>query len=408
MKRIFLSQFVFFVMISLTCAQTPYYVPANGLQAWYSFSGNINDGSGNGNNGINYSAVLTPDRHGTANSAYNFNGTTSYILVSTPSFTFDAAGSFTYSLWMKKVAGTGPALMVGNSVADNFISLMGGGLSNFAFGTNKQALAWVWATCAHTLNVWDHYVGTYNAGVMNLYKNGVFQSTATYTYTGANAVNLPLYIGKDVTTEYFTGSLDDIGIWNRVLTSAEIQDLYNSCDLSVTTQPLNQTINLTDNATFNVATNYGVSTFQWQKAAGTVFQNLSNSTHYSGTNSAILHVINATFADNNSQFRCVVSSGVCLDTSDVAILTVNNNVGLPDYSEKTTFSVYPNPAGEYIIFQMEAENSDYAIIDPIGKTLQKGKLNERSVKIDINDLTPGAYLIQINGRTDLSFKFVKK
>ena len=45
-----------------------------GLVAYYPFSGNANDKSGNGNNGTVYGASLTTDRNGELNRAYSFNG----------------------------------------------------------------------------------------------------------------------------------------------------------------------------------------------------------------------------------------------------------------------------------------------------------------------------------------------
>src|SRR5439155_13591662 len=53
----------------------------NGLVAYYLFSGNANDVSGNGNNGTIYGASLAPDRFGTPNSAYAFDGSSSVIRV---------------------------------------------------------------------------------------------------------------------------------------------------------------------------------------------------------------------------------------------------------------------------------------------------------------------------------------
>ena len=46
----------------------------NGLVAYYPFSGNASDGSGNGMDGTTYGATLTTDRYGFPNSAYRFNG----------------------------------------------------------------------------------------------------------------------------------------------------------------------------------------------------------------------------------------------------------------------------------------------------------------------------------------------
>ncbi|MDP1746882.1 MAG: hypothetical protein Q8L90_15005, partial [Bacteroidota bacterium] len=54
------------------------------LVACYDFSGNANDGTGNGYNGTVVNATLTADRFGNPNSAYNFNGTASnYINIPT-------------------------------------------------------------------------------------------------------------------------------------------------------------------------------------------------------------------------------------------------------------------------------------------------------------------------------------
>ena len=59
-------------------AQVPSYVPTNGLVGYWPFSGNANDVSTNGNNGTNNGAILTADRFGNVNSAYDFDGN-SYI-----------------------------------------------------------------------------------------------------------------------------------------------------------------------------------------------------------------------------------------------------------------------------------------------------------------------------------------
>jgi len=50
----------------------------NGLVAYYPFNGNANDAVGT-NNGTVQGATLTTDRFGNPNSAYSFNGSSSYI-----------------------------------------------------------------------------------------------------------------------------------------------------------------------------------------------------------------------------------------------------------------------------------------------------------------------------------------
>ena len=51
-----------------------------GLAAYYPFTGNANDVSGNNNPSFN-NATLTTDRFGNPNSAYHFNGTNNYMQI---------------------------------------------------------------------------------------------------------------------------------------------------------------------------------------------------------------------------------------------------------------------------------------------------------------------------------------
>ena len=59
-----------------------------------------------------------------------------------------------------------------------------------------------------------------------MYLNGVLTSTDD------NALPLPfpdvnLYIGSRTSTAWFHGAIDDVGIWNRALTTEEIGELYS-------------------------------------------------------------------------------------------------------------------------------------------------------------------------------------
>ena len=119
-------------------------------------------------------------------------------------------------------------MMSGSGTANNFIWLFSGGAANNTFGTNKQQSAWIWANSPYAVNQWEHYVCMFINGVMRIYRNGVLEASATYSHTGALSTVLPFYIGKDIGTSYFNGSIDDVAIWNRSLTNCEIQKMYTS------------------------------------------------------------------------------------------------------------------------------------------------------------------------------------
>jgi hypothetical protein len=220
--------------VAITCAfsvfaQIPNYVPTNGLLAFWPFTGNTNDVTANANHLTNNGATLVADRNGVANAAYSFNGTGNYLEKTTPSFVFSPSGTFSISFWLNRPSTTGGvAMMSGSGTANNFIWLFSGNSNNNVFGTNKQQSAWIWANSPYSLNQWEHYVCMYINGVMRVYRNGVLEVSATYTHTGALATALPFYIGKDIGTSYFNGSIDDIAIWNRSLTNCEIQKMYTS------------------------------------------------------------------------------------------------------------------------------------------------------------------------------------
>jgi len=215
---------------SILFAQPPAYVPTEGLLAWWGME-NANDATTNGNTLTAYNLTATTDRFNNANAAYSFNGTSSYLTRTSIGQTFTQAGSFSVSIWIKKTSNSaGVAIMSGTTTSLNFIWLVQTNTTHAVFGTNKQQSAWFWtnATTNYVLNEWEHYVGVYTANTMTFYRNGVLQGTTTNTHTNVSQASLPIWIGRGVSGNYFNGSLDDIGIWNRALTPNEIAVLYQS------------------------------------------------------------------------------------------------------------------------------------------------------------------------------------
>src|SRR5258706_16077985 len=71
-----------------------------GLVAYYPFTGNANDASGNNNNPVFNNAALTTDRFGNSNSAYSFNGIDNYIRIpNNPSL--NPTNQITICAWFK-------------------------------------------------------------------------------------------------------------------------------------------------------------------------------------------------------------------------------------------------------------------------------------------------------------------
>jgi len=85
------------------------------------------------------------------------------------------------------------------------------------------------------LNKWTHIVGTYDgSGNLRMYINGTLNnSTASSTISTINASNKRFIIGSsDNTTgtgclNFYNGSIDDVRVYNRALSAAEVTALYN-------------------------------------------------------------------------------------------------------------------------------------------------------------------------------------
>jgi hypothetical protein len=401
-------------------------VPTNGLIAHYPFNGNAYDQSGNNYNGTVNGATLTTDRFSNVNSAYSFNGSSDYIQVDDASALRLSGTDYTISVWFNEtylVNTEHQALISKRNPYTPAANLDGWLLYIDVLTTPMGKVGIVPAgypnTCAYTadpitLNNWINVVEVYHSGtqIVETYMNGVLNNTTTGVLSPNNTTTLPLYIGSDKESNsyFFNGKIDDICIYNRALTQQEITDLYNGCQLSVSAQPTNQTININTNAQFVVSSSDPSATYQWQTDLGVGFQNLNSVGQYSGTTNDTLIVSNVTMSNNNQPFRCIISSGSCTDTSDVAVLTVNNNVGINETSQDKLFSVFPNPAQSVINVKADSKliGEVYTIYDNTGRIVLSGKLNAESTTIELGNLSGGIYMFSVGDNMNQSFKVIKE
>lgn len=91
--------------------------------------------------------------------------------------------------------------------------------------------------------------------------------------------------------------------------------------------------------------------------------------------------------------------------SDVYTQTINiTQVGLEN-EHINTINVYPNPTSDLIYFQYI--KSPFTIVDINGKTVLNGVLNPENSSINLKDLEPGLYFINILNSNQV-FKIVRK
>jgi hypothetical protein len=219
-------------LATLSFGQTPSYVSTTGLVGWWPFNGNAIDESANTNNGTVNGATLTIDRFGNTNQAYIFDGINDFInLPSGTSTTLNVIGNYSLSLWMKT-----NQTSYGSQVtfADNMVST-GGFLFNHRTPNNPNNLSYYtgngWNSTGCNLNndTWIHFVIVTNGNSLNIYRNGVlcFTNNNIVPCTSWNGPRM-FGVSSQGNIGFYTGILDDIALWNRVLAPCEISDLYHS------------------------------------------------------------------------------------------------------------------------------------------------------------------------------------
>lgn len=412
-----------------TNAQVPTYVPTSGLAAWYSFDGDANDDSGNNNNGTVNGATLATGKLGNANTAYLFNGTSNTISLVNPFLGGNQNTAFTFH-----------ALINSNSTnSDQKIwskTLFWGEIGFTITNLNEVRFAWAnsitgnkYSTIVSQTNViqqnqWYDIVVTYENSVGQIYLNGLpIVTNLIWTAQGGSILSTSQIeascnfaqdansskIGTYQSSSYFNGKIDEFGIWNRALNQQEITDLYNDCQLVLSTQPISQSISINNNVEFVVESSDPSATYQWQTDLGVGFQNLNNVGQYSGTTNDTLTVVNLTMSNNNQPFRCIVTSTItCSDTSDNAILTVLNNAGLNDVFQDNLLSIFPNPTQNVINIKVDSRivGSAYFICDNLGKSVKSGKIYSEEATIHLGDLESGIYFFIVGENINHSFKLV--
>ena len=230
-------------------------IQADKLVAYYTFTGNANDESGNGFDGVPMAGhiyfgagdppSLTTDRYGNANGAYHFdrggNIEVPYNAALNPE-------EMTITLWCKKSSseklktillalnrsnGYQLQVMSNNKIYSTFRCLDNG---QYVFNDDDSGTGYL------TNDEWTHVAVSYQDQEMRFYINGVL----TNTVGGVNGAIAPadgiaLSIGSDLPTGtyqesegdfyvgwggYFKGDIDDIRIYNQVLPAADVQAIF--------------------------------------------------------------------------------------------------------------------------------------------------------------------------------------
>ena len=235
---------------------------------------------------------------GQFNNAFNFNGTSQYLGIThstdntvTGLPIYNSANGYTICFWLK-----GPPVGTGGNANDRYVFAEGSTASanpllcfqtrNASVAADTNKLDVIIRTSGNTAilnhkksiavvfdNTWHHVAWTDDQGTAKLYVDGNLDATSfNYTYTSGALTMNTTAIGaliRATTAGFSTNTVDEVALWQRVLSQAEINQVRTS-SITIPTvpeivqQPVGSTNAMGDRATFTT-TAVGVPplSYQW-------------------------------------------------------------------------------------------------------------------------------------------------
>ena len=243
MKRKLIISVMFFIpLLFVSCATSengdqyqPDYNPSvqrENLIAEYLFDGNADDTSGNGNHGVVSGATPVNDRFGRSNHAYRFVSTESDEIVCADAPELNPTDALSVTVWMRPTDFDVNGRMISKRGSDG-----AGGTGGWEIDTWDNRIRFTrhgrvmasYVTDSHTVDDWIFMGLTFVDGEQHMYVNG--EHVGNTSYDMFNATDVDLKIGNNSTFDsYFSGDIDDVRLYNAVLSSDDIETLYHAGD----------------------------------------------------------------------------------------------------------------------------------------------------------------------------------
>ena len=205
-----------------------------GLVAFYRFDGSPADCSTNGNHGVAHNVTLTTNRFGRANAAYRFAGSSDSFISAPTSRSLEITNAITLAAWINfEVGGTFSPRVINkySYELDTTEAFRSTRRAAFILNGSTQQPALYSPTEVLQAGRWHFVAATYDGSLMLLYVDGTLIAATVYA-GGMPATAQDLNIGRNAqnASDNYRGLIDDVRIFNRALSSAEITALYNETE----------------------------------------------------------------------------------------------------------------------------------------------------------------------------------
>jgi len=313
----------------------------------------------------------------------NFDGLNDFV-VSTNAVTSNTE-SQTYQAWFRIPsipANSDTILLRGNDGSGGWSVQVGINSTGILYaGISASPDTFVTGTTVLIPNTWYQTTFVFeNNNSLRLYLNGNLEaSTAIGNRTLRNSDNR-LRIGSgNIASEYFSGDIDEVRVWNKVLNATDILNTMN-CELQATETGL-------------------VAYYKFNQGNDSV------------NNSTVNSLLDSSSNANNGTLTGFALTGTTSNWRSGSTITTGNTcatLGNSDFENVTSITIYPNPStGIFNI--VSQQNVSVLIYDLLGKLVYNQSIVNGTNSIDISNFNAGVYLLKAtdaNGNTE-THKLIK-
>jgi len=199
----------------------------DGLVAYYPFDGDVDDYSGQGNDGTdNTTAGFGAGRIGS--DSKEFDGDNDRVEL--PDLGLQKSSSFSISAWANRDSSNGDCIFGRYDGSDDLLNFSydaGSGTYDFSAGHVGGSRFDISAT-DNGENVWQHLTVVYDASgpTAKIYSNGSLSDSETLNIDDFNTTDGPWIGQRSDAAQSFDGRIDAVRVYGRMLSTREIDHIY--------------------------------------------------------------------------------------------------------------------------------------------------------------------------------------
>jgi hypothetical protein len=273
------------------------------------------------------------------------------------------------------------------------------------------------------LNTWYQLVFTLDVNGGKIYLNGQLIDSHNWTGTAGPSNSNDLWKIGGKWDYWFNGKIDDVAIWNRVLSPLEVQEIYSTpmtttsstylwstgaTTPSITVNPTQTTqysvavttngVTCTKNITITVspATPAPTGASTQIMSQGTTLANLvvtgQNIVWYSSPTGGTPLPANTPLVNGVTYYASQTINGC---ESQTRLLIIVQIILSSNEFDKIKIVYYPNPVNNMLYIKAPIEVTNVKIYNLLGQKMLQQKFNSNEIQINMSDFSSGTYFVTV-------------